>query len=299
MLLERITRFVSKPVAEKRTTLRFLTHKAIAKVPFLPVRARVAMSPADTIHYWWSYVPMSFHAERSLLDYWGDDLEEVRFVWEFLKPGMVFFDIGAHHGFYSLLAAKRVSQRGRIVAFEPSVRERKRFELHMKWNGVEGVCLEPYAVSSATEPLRFYSVDSDFTMMNSLKRPRVEEAVHENIVEAVSLDDYVSKNDIPRIDLIKIDVEGGELEAFRGAERVLQAIRPVIVCEVLDWVTEAWGYAARNKIAFLKERGYDWFDFNADGRLSEHQERDGYPEPRNYLAIPREKVALVFQGRRA
>ena len=299
MLLERLERFAKKPSAEERTTPRFLTQKTLARLPFLPVHVRIQLPPKEEVRYWWSYIPMSFHADRSLLDYWGDDIGEVRFVWQFLQPGMTVLDIGAHHGFYSMLAAKRMENKGLIVAFEPSTRERKRFDLHMRWNGAQGVLLEPYAVSSASGALKFYCVDTAYTMMNSLKKPRLEGPVHEDSVEAVSLDEYIENRGIQKIDFIKIDVEGGELEAFRGAQGVLDKIRPIVMCEVLDYVTEAWGYPARTKVTFLKERGYEWFDFGKNGELFEHEERESYSEPKNYLAVPREKLDLIARWQSA
>lgn len=51
---------------------------------------------------------------------------ESQFVERFLKPGMVVLDIGAHHGYYTLLASQKVGPAGRVIAFEPSSRERRR-----------------------------------------------------------------------------------------------------------------------------------------------------------------------------
>lgn len=236
---------------------------------------------------------MADHADRTLWEYWGDDRGELRFLWQFLGPGMVFFDIGAYHGIFSLVAAKRLGAQGHIVAFEPSQRERRRFELHMRWNGVDGVRLEPYAVSSSSEPLKFFTVTSGFTTMNSLRRPPVDDPLSEMIVEAVSLDRYLEDRKINRLDLMKIDVEGGEIEAFRGSRHVLQVIRPVVICELLDWVARAWGHAARDIVRFLQEHEYEWFDFRDDGTICRHEARGEYRDAQNYLAVPSEKLSLV------
>jgi FkbM family methyltransferase len=251
------------------------------------------VAPGEPLRFWWSYVPMADHPDRTLWEYWGDDLGELRFLWQFLAPGDVFFDIGAYHGIFSLVAAKRLGTQGRIVAFEPSQRERHRFELHMRWNGIVGISLEPYAASSTSERLKFFTVTSGFTSMNSLKRPPVDHPLREITVEAVSLDRYLVERKIGRLDLMKIDVEGGEIEAFRGAAHMLEVIRPVVICEVLDWVARSWGHAARDVVSFLRQREYEWFDFRDDGTIRSHKPRDEYPEARNYLAVPREKLVLV------
>jgi len=75
-------------------------------------------------------------------------------------------------------------------------------------------------------------------------------------------------------------------------------MRPIIICEVLDWVTRPWGYPAFEIINCLREEDYVWFDFHDDGTISPHEIRNEYPEIRNYLAIPREKLPLVSRWRR-
>jgi FkbM family methyltransferase len=241
------------------------------------------VAPGEPVQFWWSYVPMADHADRTLCEYWGDDVGDLRFVWQFLTPGDVFFDIGAYHGIFSLVAAKRLGTQGQIVAFEPSQRERRRFQLHMRWN-------------DAT--LKFFTVASGYTTMNSLKKPPINDPLREIDVEAISLDRYLEQRKISRLDLMKIDVEGGEIEAFRGAAHTLEVIRPIVICEVLDWVSRSWGHAARDVVSFLREREYEWFDFRDDGSICTHEPRDEYPDARNYLAVPIEKLALVERWRR-
>jgi hypothetical protein len=74
---------------------------------------------------------------------------------------------------------------------------------------------------------------------------------------------------------------------------VLEELRPPIICEILDWVTEPWGYAADDIVSHLQDYHYRWFDIQADGTLSPHAARDLYPEVRNYVAVPEEGVSRV------
>jgi len=293
MLLNRFLHFVRRPAAERQATLRYLARSVLARVPLVPVRSRLSIAPGEELRFWWSYIPMDFHSDRALLEYWGDDRGALRFLWHFLEPGMVFFDLGAFHGIFSVLAGMKLSARGQVVAFEPSARERRRFELHLRINGLRGVQLEPYAVSGRTDQLTLFTVAPEFGTMNSLKPPAVQVPVRETVVEAVSLDEYLLSRRIERMDLMKIDVEGGELEAFRGARRLLESIRPIVICEVLDGVTGSWGYPARDIVNHLSRYEYDWFDSRDDGTLSPHAPREKYPEVRNYVAVPREKFPLI------
>lgn len=120
MLENRIIRLARNPAGEKRATVRFLARKWPAKLPQAPIRVKLTVAPGEDFWFWWFYVPMEHHSDRALSEYWGNDRGELRFLWQFLKPGMVFFDIGAYHGIFSLLAAKRLGSQGQVAAFEPS-----------------------------------------------------------------------------------------------------------------------------------------------------------------------------------
>ena len=84
-------------------------------------------------------------------------------------------------------------------------------------------------------------------------------------METVRLDDYVSQFPLARVDFVKLDVEGGELEVLQGASRVLTKFRPIFICEVLDATTQAWGYKAREIIQMLERFDFAWFDIRSNG----------------------------------
>lgn len=284
-------------ILRRQKTLRFFARKGLAKLPYLPVPVRAPLGPGATLNVWWSYMSETNIAGLPLTEYWSADGNELRFLWNFLRPGMSFFDVGAHHGMYSVVAAKKLSSQGQVIAFEPSLRERRRLMVHLHMNGVR-VRVEPYAITSVAGTFPFFIVRSGFTSMNSLALPPIQNPVTETKVNGISLDRYLIKNGIKRVDLVKIDIEGGELGAFQGARRMLESLRPVIICEVLDWVTGPWGYPAAEIVEFLGRFGYQWFDFCEDGTLATHNERDRYPEIRNYLAVPRENIDQIREWRR-
>jgi len=289
---------LSEQILRRQTTLRFFARKGLAKLPFLPVPIRLPLAAGSALHIWWSYISESNIAGLPLTQYWSSDRSELRFLWGFLQPGMTFFDVGAHHGIYAVVAAKKLGSHGQIIAFEPAARDRRRLLLHLQMNGAR-VLVEPYAVTSQAGSFSFFIVESGFTSMNSLVFPPVHNPVRETTVDGISLDEYTTAKKIAKVDLMKIDIEGGELAAFRGARQMLEFVRPLIICEVLDWVTGPWGYHAAEVVKFLGRLNYQWFDFCDDGMLAEHAERDGYPEVRNYLAVPREKLFQIESWRRS
>jgi FkbM family methyltransferase len=292
MVFRRLQNFLRKTPSQQAETLGYFTRRGLSNLPFVPLPVRLSVPPAGKVVFWWSYVEPTFHPERGLLDYWGKDVGGLRFLWRFLRSGMTFLDVGAYHGVYALVAATRVGCRGRVVAFEPSPRDRRRLALHLRMNRLGWVAVEPYAVGAATGKQRFFVALGDPTM-NSLRRPLAAGPVQEVLVDVTTLDDYYARNALPPPDLIKLDVEGGELEVFDGAQGLMSSSRPVLICELLDLVTEPWGYPARNILARLKQAEYEWYDFREDGTITPHREQENYPDVSNYLAVPREKRNLV------
>jgi len=287
-MIQRLERFLQKTPEQRKTTARFLATMWLAKLAYAPHRVRLAVTPEEQVHFWWSYFPASFSPDKSAFEYWGDDAGDLRFLWRYLKPGMTFMDIGAYHGIYSVLAAKRLGHGGRVVAFEPSPRERERLLLHLRHNRIKSVIVEPFALGADVGKASLTVVVKGFTTMNSLRPPQINHPTTQVTVDSTTLDTYLEQNQIDRVDLVKIDTEGGEVAVFRGADRMLGRFRPVIICEVLDLVTRAWGYAAADIMSLLRTYDYDWFDILSDGKLVSHSPRREYPEVRNYVAIPRD-----------
>ena len=291
-LLKRLRRFSTKPAAEKWTTIRFVLRRLFAKIPFLPVPSRLRSSHTEPLTFWWSYLLPEFHPSKRTFDYRGRDEECLLFLCRVLRSEMCFFDIGAYHGLYAIVAGKRMKPNGRITIFEPSPQARKRIGIHLRMNGLKAV-VEPVALSSKSGKDKFFLVLSGFTTMSSLARPPIDAPVEEISVNTTTLDEYCRNNRIQQVDVVKVDVEGAEMELFRGAQWLLKSARPLIICEVLDWVTGSWGYPAREIIAYITRHGYEWFDFLPDGRVTPHTHQNEYPEIRNYLAVPHEKLAQI------
>ncbi|MGH9680014.1 MAG: FkbM family methyltransferase, partial [Candidatus Acidiferrales bacterium] len=153
--------------------------------------------------------------------------------------------------------------------------------------------VEPFAVGAAASVTSFFQVVSGDPTRNGLKPPSSGDSIEKITVKMVSLDQYISEKGIQKIDVMKLDVEGGELEVLRGAAGMFERDRPILICEVLDETTSVWGYNAREIVSRLRDSGYDWYECRTDGTLVPHEIREGYPAVKNYVAVPREKAALV------
>src|SRR6202035_6157006 len=84
---------------------------------------------------------------------------EKRFVQNVLRPGMTVVDVGAHHGLYTLLAAKCVGRRGKVIAFEPSRRERRRLLRHIRVNRSWNVMVEACALGNQAGEADLFMVE--------------------------------------------------------------------------------------------------------------------------------------------
>jgi FkbM family methyltransferase len=217
----------------------------------------------------------------------------MRFVEKFLAAGMTVLDVGAHHGLYTLLAAKRVGRTGRVVAFEPSARERKRLLRHLRVNRCWNVDVVPYALAEMVGEADLFQVEGRHDWYNSLRPPDVDERTRTVRIEVRRLDDVLHGLEIGRVDFVKLDVEGAELDVLRGAMKLLkgeaQPVRPVILAEVQDLRTRPWGYRAR-EIVRLAGIGYRWFELDSEGRLKPVS-IDLAIYDANLVAVPEERVA--------
>lgn len=151
-----------------------------------------------------------------------------------LRPGSTFFDVGAHYGWISLKAARRVGRNGRVIAFEPSPAALQILRYNQKKNRLLQMEVVDGAVSDTDGELSFYVLDGGASWRNSLVigrsgLPFLEGASKTSCrVPSVRLDAYCNATGLaPHV--IKIDVEGGEGMVLRGATQVLRRLRPVLV----------------------------------------------------------------------
>ena len=147
-----------------------------------------------------------------------------------LRPGMTFYDIGANIGFFSLLAARIVGPAGRVVAFEADPEVAERLHQHVERNQFSTISVEQKAVWSETRPMSFARSDPETSPDRGLGHVVASSAASSIPVQAISLDDFLQTSPAP--DFLKCDVEGAEVEVFRGAHRLLNKIRPILLCEM-------------------------------------------------------------------
>jgi len=281
---QRMRKFAGRPTADKILSVATRLRRIFPNVP-IPHR----------LHFGAWFLVGNSQVDRALFS-GGFESSEIRFVQKYLQPGMTVLDIGAHHGLYTLLSSKLVGPSGRVISFEPSPRERKQLVRNVRINFCSNVLIEPYALGKEPARSDLFVVEGSEDGCNSLRPPVVESRTSTVRVDVVTLDEIAPKLRVTKVDFIKLDVEGAELEVLKGALGLLQtAPRPVLLVEVYDIRTQPWGYEAREIVQFLDEQGYRWFELLTTGSIQSiaHNLR---VYDANLVAIPEERPDLTLQN---
>lgn len=192
------------------------------------------------------------------IQYWGLwEPNETRLVAALLAPGDTFVDVGANIGWFTLLAARRVGPRGGVVAIEATPDTLRTLEANLRRNGVGNVALHGVAVGERDGTARIHAHGEIRNIGRNSLIPDAAAAVSWE-VPARRLDDLL--RDVPAIRLIKMDIEGAEGLALRGAaETLARPEAPDLLIEVVDGYLRALGSSAAEVFGLLRGAGYQPF----------------------------------------
>lgn len=176
----------------------------------------------------------------------------VNTVASLLKPGMTFFDVGANVGQYTLLASGLDCN---VHSFEPAPVIFQFLSENVRPVG-KLAKINQCAVSDSEEPVTLYMAQpGDLGSTSMTKQFCASGQTVE--VPCTTIDAYMSRFGIPKVDVLKIDVEGAESAVLRGAEKLLSGShRPAIVIEYEETAQRRFGSSCAELTRFLIERGY-------------------------------------------
>lgn len=184
--------------------------------------------------------------------------ETTRLFETLLRPGMTVLDVGAHVGYYSMLAARLVGPAGHVCAFEPDPRNCGLLRRNIELNGYGNIEVVPSAVADREGVILLFrsSLGSDQNSISSTSQGTLrEEAVP---VPAMTLDEFARSTGSPKIDFIKMDVEGCEPLALIGMRQLIAATENLTF--VVEFNTErlqACGFVPRDFLRDLQHLGFD------------------------------------------
>lgn len=183
-----------------------------------------------------------------------------------IKNGEVVVDVGAHIGWYTLVASQCVGRLGKVISFEPHPFCIDRLRNNVSLNNFTNVKIEQIALSDKNKKVSFWIGDD---MGGSLVKENTQRLTKGKVkrisVKAQTLDSYVVSQKIKRISLIKIDVEGAELKVLRGAKNILQKQSPYLIVEVIEENLKAFAANRVMLFNFVREFGYKPYLFTKGG----------------------------------
>ena len=198
-------------------------------------------------------------------------------VLQYLKPGMTFLDVGAHVGYFTLLAGWIVGDSGQVHSFEPTS---STFEVLLSNVGLSNnTYLNQVAVTSKTGMVTLNDYGPAFSGYNSMYQARMPEADLIRVkstkfrASAISIDEYVAQERLAP-NFVKIDAESSDFEVIKGMEETIKRCRPIMSVEVGDMDIEGVP-RSKDLVVYLVGKGYQPFE-HTDGSISKHQPRERY-----------------------
>jgi FkbM family methyltransferase len=156
--------------------------------------------------------------------YGGREREEMQAMREHVTSGSVVYDLGANYGMHTLFLARLAGPKGRVLAFEPSPGIYSWLQKNVDLNGFKQTSCLQKAVSDANGRV-------SFDVGENTAIGHISNSANSIEVEAVTIDSLVESG-YPAPDFIKIDIEGGESSALKGALNVLRTRRPTLLIEL-------------------------------------------------------------------
>ena len=155
------------------------------------------------------------------------EYKKVKLLEKLIKPGLTILDVGVNSGYFTLLAAKLMQDQGQILVFEPAPENYQRVKKTLAYNRYQSISLWPLALFNRNGQLSlFKGVESG---CHSLIK---DSGLGSWPVITKKLDDFIFEQNIKKVDLIKIDVEGAEIEVLEGARKLLNEQHPQLIIDL-------------------------------------------------------------------
>jgi FkbM family methyltransferase len=179
---------------------------------------------------------------------------------QILKKDAVMIDVGAHIGYYSILASKAVGPGGKVVAVEPNPGTLRRLYKNLQLSNASNVVVEEVANTDRETTLQFFESSLWNSGMSSLSEANAIRAPGHSVVTTTvrgrPLDAIVKELGLQRVDLVKIDVEGAEVQVLQGMKQILTELHPVLLVEMDAEQLANMGTSLEQMRALLIGSGY-------------------------------------------
>ena len=210
-----------------------------------------------------------------------------QFVLELATQAEVVLDVGAHVGVFSLVAA-HANPGARVFAFEPVPPTYQRLQSNVALNQLKNVrCFQSALGDQDGTTEVFHQPGMTFTASLSREFMHWQPSWSSSMVTVITGDKFVEENDLPRVDLMKIDTESTEPQVLAGMLKTIERDRPNIICEVLPDLTE------RSIENLMRPLGYSFYRITDNGLVRE-EKITGDLKFRNYRVSPARDERRIF-----
>lgn len=223
--------------------------------------------------------PLYFRISLLLRKY---ESETVKFLKQYVKPGMVVLDVGAHVGYYTRLFSDLVGPSGMVIAFEPhpvhvhyltrNIKNRSNVKvIPMAVGSQPGktIIYDSPVISGGSSLAKFENKWNYLKTLNSSElAPRLRMNKNDFLeIEVIKIDDVLEDMGISKVDLMKIDIEGAEVIALQGARKTLERFNVKIVFELSPANLVGFGFSVGDLINTLHKYNYSTFGIICKGDI--------------------------------
>ncbi|MGE4063596.1 MAG: FkbM family methyltransferase [Rhodospirillaceae bacterium] len=193
---------------------------------------------------------------------------------QIVDAGDVVIDVGANAGFFTALLGVLAGPEGRVVSFEPGANNLPRLKNNIALNNLENVMLIEQPASNMPGEVIFF-INSDDSGGNALwdvatfpGNVKSAAAPQKVTMRATTLDAEIERLGLAIPKLIKIDVEGAEVQVLLGASKMLTGCKvPFVICEYHPFGLDQMGTSAQTLRSFMESLGYSTFAMYYDGAM--------------------------------
>lgn len=210
---------------------------------------------------------------------------ETQFIQAFLQPGMQAIDIGACFGVYALQMAKAIGPQGQVFAFEPAFLPREHLQKSAQENSLDNLLIQSQGLSSSSGSAGLKNEGTP-----ELSKFSDQTSAHSQEIQLITLDKWWQQADQPRIDLVKLDVNGYEAEVIQGGRKFLTQTSPVVIFSV-----KHNGQFDQQPAQALTSLGFDLYQYLPGPGILAGFDQNAQPEPYllNLLAVKPETASSL------
>ncbi|NLX24733.1 MAG: FkbM family methyltransferase [Lentisphaerae bacterium] len=193
-----------------------------------------------------------------------------RRVSDLVNRGDTVMDVGANIGEVTLLCAQKTGPDGLVIAFEPNPATFAQLSKMLALNPGLNCVLVNQALGSMTGPVTMVQPDNRNPGTCTIASSTTPGKALSANIPLTTLDQYIEEHPISRLNLIKLDVEGYELNVLQGAEKTISRYRPVLVIELVDSHQKRHGHSAADIVKFVLQHDYRVTDFSGQTPFGIH-----------------------------